>query len=77
MIPTPRIKLCMLEMLNKDVILEIENVTLDGSIKWYTIECDYYCIGIGIHKTDVPVWKRLLSETTADIVNPGINHAQV
>ena len=76
-VPTTRIKLCLLEMLNKDVLLEIENVTIDGSIRWYTIEGERYCIGISINKPHIPAWKRLLGQGPAVVVNAGMNHAQI
>lgn len=77
MVPTPRIKLCLLNMLNKDVILEIENVIIDGSFRWYTIEGDQYCIGISINKWHIPTWKKLLADAGRPVINHGMNHAQI
>jgi len=76
-VPTPRIKLCLLTMLNKDVILEIEKVIIEGSLRWYTIEGDRYCIGISINKRHIPTWKKLLADAGRLVINPGMNHAQV
>jgi len=76
-VPTPRIKMCLLEMLNKNVILEIENVIIDGSFRWYTIEGDQYCIGININKWHIPAWKKLLYATDGLVVNQSMNHAQI
>ncbi len=75
-VPTPRIKMCLLEALNKDVILQVENVLIYGSIRWYTIEGDRYRIGISISKGHLPTWKRLLAEATGLVVSSGMNHVQ-
>lgn len=64
-------------MLNKDVLLDIKTVTINGSIGWYTIEDDQYCIGISIHKRHITAWKRLRSESTDVVINTGMNHAQI
>lgn len=76
-VPTPRIKLCLLSMLNKDVILEVENVTIDGSFRWYTIENDNYCIGISINKWHIPTWKKLLSDTGRLMISQTMDPAQI
>jgi hypothetical protein len=67
----------LLAMLNKDVTLEIENVIIDGSFRWYTIEGDRYCIGISINKWHIPTWKNLLDTTSSLVVNQSMNHAQI
>jgi hypothetical protein len=76
-VPTPRIKMCLLDLLNKDVILEIQNVIIDGSIEWYTIEADRYCIGISINKWHIPTWKKLLAVSGSPVVDSGMEHAQI
>lgn len=76
-VPTPRIKMCLLNLLNKDVILEIQNVIIDGSIDWYTIEGDRYCIGISINKWHIPTWKKLLAVSCRPVVDSGMEQAQI
>ncbi len=76
-VPTPRIKMSLLELLNKDVTLDIENVIIDGSFKWYTIEGDRYCIGISINKLHIPTWKKVLDASNSLVVNQSMNHAQI
>jgi hypothetical protein len=76
-VPTPRIKICLLDLLNKDVTIEIQNVIIDGSIEWYTIEGDRYCIGITINKWHITTWKKLLAVSSGSMVDSGMEHAQI
>ncbi len=76
-VPTPRIKMSLLELLNKDVTLEIENVIIDGSFRWYTIDGDRYYIGISVNKWHIPTWKKLLDSSRGLVVNQSMNHAQI
>ena len=76
-IPTTRIKLSLLEMLNKDVLLEVKNVTIAGCIGWYTIDDDLYRIGITIHKKHIQEWKRIVSQSAEAVLNAGMGHARI
>ncbi len=76
-IPTTRIKMGLLEMLNKDVLLEVKTVTIEGCIGWYTIDADRYCIGITIHKKHLQEWKRIVSQSADAVLNAGMNHARI
>lgn len=62
-IPTPRIKGHLLDLLHKDVTLEIKNETIDGNIRWYTLDETSYIIGISIDKRFNPQWKRIMDST--------------
>jgi len=67
----------LLGMLDKDVTLEIENVIIDGSFKWFTIDGDQYCIGISINKWHIPTWKKILDASRSLMVHQSMNHAQI
>jgi hypothetical protein len=60
-VPTTRIKTSLMQFINKDVIIRVENVIIDGSITWYTIEGDFYLINIAVNKRCRSAWKELVA----------------
>ncbi|MGC9323385.1 MAG: hypothetical protein ACP5G0_01425 [Desulfomonilia bacterium] len=59
-VPTTRVKSCLLEMIHESVFIDVENVTLSGSIMWYTIDGASYFIGVRVKKPDRSAWRKLL-----------------
>lgn len=62
-VPTTRIKITLLKLLNQDVSVTAGNVTVTGTIMGYTIERDLYLIGILINKAARAAWKRFVEES--------------
>jgi hypothetical protein len=60
-VPTTRIKTSLMDFISKNVIIRFENVTIEGTIQWYTIEGDYYLISIGVCKRCRSAWKELVA----------------
>jgi len=60
-VPTTRIKTSLMGFINKDVIIRFENVIIAGNICWYTIEGDYYQIGLAVSKKCRAAWKELVA----------------
>ncbi len=71
---TTRIKTSLMMFLNKDVTIKIENVSIQGTIISYTIEGDYYLIGINIDKSHRSAWKGLLVEKSRVPISAEIRH---
>lgn len=67
----------MMDFLNKDVIIESENVIIDGLLEGYTIEKDRYYIGIRINKWHKSAWKKLLAGRQRLVLESEIEHAAV
>lgn len=61
-IPTPYVNASILNLLNKNVTLGVKDVTLEGTIKWYTVNNARYLIGVLIDKKDRPFWKQLIED---------------
>lgn len=74
-VPTTKIKLSLTDFINKDVTVSFENVILNGSISWYTIEGDYYFIGIRIARTHQSAWKGILAERPRLSLRTEVHHA--
>jgi len=73
-VPITRIKITLLQFLNKDVTIGCENVLFDGTIHWYTIEGDYYYIGISLSKSHRSAWRRFLAERSRVSLSPEMHH---
>jgi hypothetical protein len=73
-LPTPRLKTSPVDLLNERVTLCLENETIIGSIKWYTVEGSIYQIGISIDRKSTAAWKRIVElymrEHLANAVKP-------
>jgi hypothetical protein len=73
-VPTTRIKASLMEFIAKSVIIRFENVTIEGKLQWYTIEGDYYLIGIGVSRSCRSAWKELLALSDRSAVKPASVH---
>jgi hypothetical protein len=73
-VPITRIKVTLSQFLNKDVIIRCENVIFDGTLHWYTIEGDYYYIGIGLCKSHRSAWRRFLAEKSSVNLSTEMHH---
>lgn len=73
-VPTTRIKTTFSQILNENVTIACENVLLEGNVSWYTIEGDYYLIGISIGKAHRSAWKNLLSEKSKVSLHAEVRH---
>jgi hypothetical protein len=74
-VPTTRIKKTLTSFINKDVTIRVDNVLINGMILWYTIEGDYYIIGIEISKSYRSSWKEVLTGKSSLSLHPEIRHA--
>lgn len=63
-IPTPRIKVNLAELLDQQVTLLLDNTSITGVIKWYTVEEAIFQIGISIERRSKAAWKRLIDAFT-------------
>lgn len=61
-IPTTRIKFTFSQLLNQNVTVKADNMIITGNVTWYTIEGDYYLIGINICKNHRAAWKNFLAQ---------------
>jgi hypothetical protein len=59
---TPYVTASLLNLLNKNVTLEVKDMTLEGTIKWYTVNNARYLIGVLIDKKYSPAWKQLIED---------------
>lgn len=59
-VPTPRVKVNLAELLDKNVTLLLDNTSIAGVIRWYTVEEAVYQIGISIDRSSKDAWKRLI-----------------
>ncbi len=73
-VPTTRIRTTFSQFLNENVTITCENVILEGCVSWYTIEGDYYLIGISIGKAHRSAWKSLLSEKSKVSLRAEVHH---
>jgi hypothetical protein len=69
-IPTCRIQQSLMDMLNKPVTVSVNNMLMEGSLAWYTIEESTYRIGIAITPKDRPVWRKVLEATSRVLMHP-------
>jgi len=58
----PYVTASILNLLNKNVTIGVKDVTLEGTIKWYTVNNARYLIGVLIDKKDTPAWKQLIGD---------------
>lgn len=73
-VPTTRIKTTFSQLLNENVTIACESVLLEGMVSWYTIEGDYYLIGISIGKAHRSAWKNILSEKSKVSIHTAVGH---
>lgn len=73
-VPITRIKTTLSQFLNKDVTIGCENVIFEGTMSWYTIEGDYYYIGIGLSKIHRSAWRRFLAEKSRISLTAEMHH---
>lgn len=73
-IPTPRMTVNLAELLNETVMMGIENASIAGTLKWYTVEESVFQIGICIDRASKSAWKHLIDEYSrqklAGVVKP-------
>jgi hypothetical protein len=73
-VPITRIKITLSQFLNKDVTIGCENVIFEGTMSWYTIEGDYYYIGIGLSKCHRSAWRKFLTERSRVSLSAEMHH---
>ena len=76
-IPTCRIQQSLMDMLNKTITVSVNNMLMEGSLTWYTIEESTYRIGIAITPKDRPVWHKVLEATSRVLMHPSTRPASV
>jgi hypothetical protein len=76
-IPTCRIAQSLMDMLNKSIVFSVNNMPMEGSLAWYTIEDSTYRIGIAISPKDRPVWRKVLAATSRVLMHPSARPASV
>jgi hypothetical protein len=76
-IPTSRIQQSLMDMLNKPVTVSVNNMLMEGSLAWYTIEESTYRIGIAITPKDRPVWRKVLEATSRVLMHPSARPASL
>jgi hypothetical protein len=76
-IPTCRVAQSLMDMLNKTIPVSINNMPMEGSLVWYTIEESTYRIGIAISPKDRPVWRKVLEATSRLLMHPSARPASV
>jgi hypothetical protein len=77
-IPTCRIAQSLMDMLSKTITINVNNMFMEGSLAWYTIEESTYRIGIAITPKDRPVWRKVLEATRRRVLmHPSTRTASV
>jgi len=64
-IPIQTLSANIFEMLNKNVTLDIQKLTVEGSVKWYTVSNALYLIGILVDNKYRDSWKSLADSLIA------------
>ncbi len=75
--PTCRIQDSLMDMLNKTLSLRVDNVIMEGTLNWYTIEESTYRIGISIAGKDRSAWRKALSERGRELLHASARPASV
>ncbi len=68
-VPTCRIQDCLMDMLNTTLSLRVDNVIMEGTLTWYTIEESTYRLGISIAGKDRPAWRKALTEKNRSVMH--------
>jgi hypothetical protein len=76
-IPTCRIQQSLMDMLNRTITVSLDNMFMEGSLAWYTIEESTYRIGIDITPKDRHVWHKALEATRRVLMHPSARTASV
>jgi hypothetical protein len=76
-IPTCRVAQSLMDMLNKTITVSVNNMPMEGSLAWYTIEESTYRIGIAITPKDRPAWRKVLEATSKVLMHPSARPASV
>ncbi len=76
-IPTYHIQQCLMDLLNKSIMVSVNNMLMEGSLAWYTIEESTYRIGIAITPKDRPTWRKVLEATSRVLMHPSARTASV
>jgi hypothetical protein len=74
---TCRIAQSLMDMLNKNIPVSVNNMLMEGSLSWYTIEDSTYRIGIAITPKDRPAWRKVLEATSGGLMHPSARSASV
>jgi len=76
-IPTSRIQTCLMDMLHTSLSLRVDNILLEGSLSWYTIEESTYHMGISIARKDRPAWRKIMQERSRRLLHASARPASV
>jgi hypothetical protein len=76
-IPTCRIQQSLMDMLDKTIPVSVNNMLMEGSLSWYTIEESTYRIGIAISPKDRSVWRKVIEATSRALMHPSARTASV
>jgi hypothetical protein len=76
-IPTCRIAQNLMDILNKPITVSVNNMLVEGTLVWYTIEESTYRMGIAIIPKDRPAWRKVLEATRRVLMHPSARPASV
>jgi hypothetical protein len=75
--PTSRIQISLIDLLDKTISISIDNMLMEGTLSWYTIEESYYRIGINISRKDLSAWHKVFAGKCRGLVNASARPASV
>jgi hypothetical protein len=76
-VQTSRLQDGLLDMLNTSISLSIENMILEGTLSWYTIEESSYWIGITISPKLRPAWRKIIANRRGAVMHTSTRPASI
>jgi hypothetical protein len=75
--PTSRIQNSIMDVLNKTVSISINNLLMEGTLCWYTIEESHYRVGITLARKDRTLWRKIFDSKCRRLIHASARPASV